>query len=177
MAGFSNIGEPGYQLSPPLVGAQGGSPGFVNLSVPNRTRQYSPYFNPSQYQMPNQADTSGQHEMNVYMAQNGMGDTGQQRNPGLADYGFSAEDWNNITRFLSNPLSNQNIAGYQGISNRLGNMTNQNPQFGLWNPQQRQQFASDMPIRLASGFGQVPAPILQNWSLSYPSSQTSNMRF
>lgn len=177
MAGFSNIGESGYQLQPPTLGTPFGSPGFTNLSIPHPVRQYSPYYSPEQSSMSNAADTGEQHRMNIYLAQNGLGDTGQANIPGYSDYGFSPEDWNNITRFLSNPLSNQNIAGYQGLTNRLGNVANTNPQFSLWSPAQRSQWSRDMPIRTVSGFGAVPAPILQNWGLAYPPSSTSNLRF
>src|SRR5215471_10925269 len=174
MAGFSNIGEPGYTISPPTLGTPRASPGFVNTAIPHPMRNYAGYFQPGQYAMQGAADENEQHRMNIYLAQNGLGDTGQQKLPGYSEYGFSPEDWNNITRFLSNPLSNQNIAGYQGISNRLLNTANTNPQFSLWSPAQRQQWARDMPIRTVSGFGAVPAPILQNWGLAYPTSGASN---
>lgn len=176
MAGYSQIGEPNYALNPPLLGGAQGSPGYLPLSIPSRIRNYSPYFNPSMYQMPSQGDNSGQHQMNIYLAKNGIGQSGQQSLPGYSEYGFSPEDWDNITRYLSNPLSNQNVAGYMGIVNRLNNVANTNPQFGLWSPQQRQQWSTDMPIRTVSGFGQVPAPILQNWGLAYPYNNASNLR-
>lgn len=177
MAGFANIGEPNYRLSPSIVGPQVGSQGFAGINIPRQTREYSPYFNPQQYRMPNSADTSGQHEANVYMAQMGMPETGQQRNAGLADYGFSAEDWANVNRYLSNPQSPQNVAGYMNIRNRLQNQADTNPQFGTWLPEQRQQWATDFPLRMASGFSLVPPPILQQWPLAYPSSQTGNLRY
>ena len=176
MAGFSNIGEPGYQLQPPTLSSATGSPGYTNIGISRPIRQYSPYFNPSQYQMPNQADTSPEHHMNIYMAKTGVGDTGQTKMPGYAEYGFSPEDWDHITRYLTNPLDTNNMSNYMGISNRLTNLTNTNSQFANWQPEQREAWAKDFPIRMASGFGYVPAPILQNWGLPFPYNNAPNMR-
>jgi len=177
MAGFSNIGEPGYQLSPSIVGPATGGTGYAGLSINRPTREVSPYFNPNQYQMPGQADNSAQHQANVYMGQMGLGETGQQRTPGLADYGFSAEDWNNINRYMSNPQNPQNVAGYMNIRNRLQGQANINPQFSTWLPEQRTQWATDFPIRMGAGYGTIPPPILQNWGLAYPSNLQPNLRY
>lgn len=176
MAGFSNIGEPGYQLQAPTLGSSIGSSGYTNIGIARPTRQYSPYFSPEQYRMPMQADTSPEHQMNIYLAKNGLADTGQQKLPGYSEYGFSPEDWDNITRFLSNPLSDQNITNYQGISNRLRGLSDTNPQMANWQPEQRDAFSRDFPIRMMSGFGHVPAPILQNWGLPYPYNNAGNLR-
>lgn len=177
MAGFSNIGEPGYRIAPPIVSPESGSQGYLGIGINRPVRDVSPYFNPSQYRMPDSADASQQHQANVYMSQMGVGDTGQQRNQGLADYGFSPEDWANINRYLSNPQNPQNVAGYMNIRNRLQGVAGQNQQFSTWLPSQRDQWATDFPIRMASGFNTVPPPVLQNWGLAYPSSQTGNLRF
>lgn len=177
MAGFSNIGEAGYQIAPPTLGPQLGSTGYVPINIPHPIRNYAGYFQPSQYQMGNSADTSAQHEANVYMGQSGIGQTGQNIPAGLPNYGFSAEDWVNINKFLSNPLSQENTTNYNAIVNRLKNVANTGSQFAGWTPTQRQQWATDFPQRISSGFGTVPAPILQNWGLAYPSSKTSNLRF
>lgn len=177
MAGFANIGEQGYQLSPSLVGPQSGSSGYTGIGINRPTREYSPYFSPNQYRMSDAADNSGQHQANVYMSQMGVGETGQQRTPGLADYGFSAEDWANVQRYMSNPQNPTNVQGYMNIRNRLQTQANTNPQFSTWLPSQRTQWATDFPIRVASGYNLVPPPVLQNWGLPYPSSQTGNIRF
>jgi hypothetical protein len=177
MAGFSNIGEPGYQLSPSIVGPSTGGQGYAGISVNRPTRQVSPYFSPGQYQMPNAADTSAEHRANVFMAQNGVGDTYQQRTPGLADYGFSAEDWANVNRYMTNPQNPQNVQGYMNIRNRLNVLAMNSPQFSTWLPEQKGQFATDFPIRMAAGYGLVPPPILQTWGLPYPSSQQPNLRY
>lgn len=177
MAGFANIGEPGYRLSPGLVGPQSGSPGFAGVSIPRVPRVNSPYLNPSMYNLGVGSDTSAEHQGNVYMAQMGLPETGQQRTAGLADYGFSAEDWANINRYLTNPQNVGNVQNYMNIRNRLQGQANTNPQMGSWLPEQRTQWATDFPIRMASGYGTVPPPVLQQWGIPYPTSQTSNLRY
>jgi hypothetical protein len=176
MAGFSQIGPGGFSINPPLMSSPQRSPDALNLSVRRERSQVSSFLNPYEFRGFNTgADESGQHGANVYMAKNGLGDTGQTRNPGYADYGFSPEDYDNITRYLSNPFNNQNVGNYMGITQRLRNQADTNPQFGSFTPQMRQQWSTDFPLQLASGFNLVPPPILQNWNI--PVGTAPNIRF
>jgi hypothetical protein len=168
LAGFSQIGGPNvsYGINPPTLSNPISSPaGYLPLQLSGRpTKQAGFYDTADSYA--SGADTSPWHQANVYMKRMGMGDQlGSNIAPNLPQYGLSYNDWQDVNRFASNPLSQQNVDAYQGITNRFGNMLNQNPQFGMWNPQERTQFATDAPLRLGAGYNVIPPPILQNWNI------------
>ncbi|SRR6266576_4272796 len=177
MAGFSQVGEPNYAINPPSLSSPYGSSGYLGLPVSRARRNYSPYFNnPNEGYNPG-AENTAQHQANVYMSQMGMGNVGAPEQTGYSNYGFSPEDWANINRFLSNPQNQSNVTNYNNITGRLGQNMQTNPTFANWLPEQKQQFQIDAPIRLASGFQNVPAPILQNWGLAFPSGGAGNLRY
>jgi hypothetical protein len=123
------------------------------------------------------ADTSGEHAANVDLARANVGDVGggdfgQGTSP---SYGFSPEDYNNIYRYMVDPLNSGNVSNYMGIVNRLKGVAGSNSQFSQWGQPARDTWATNMPLYLTSAYGLMPAPILQNWNI--PQSNIPNMRF
>jgi hypothetical protein len=175
MAGFAQIGEPGFRISPPLLGASAGSTGYLGLPISRPRRGYASFYDPTQYSYNTGADTSQEHSANVYLKQMGIGDLYSQQDQTLPQYGFSAEDWTNLNRYLSNPLDQNNVNSYMGLVNRTNQNINQNPGFSRYTPDMRAQFARDMPIRVGAGYNIPPPAVLQNWALPYPS--IPGMRF
>jgi hypothetical protein len=168
MAGFSSFGESGYQLSPPMLGGSQGPGGYLGLSIIRPRRGYASYMDPSQYSYNPGADDSEQHKANVYMQQQGLGQMGGQFDPTMPNYGFTPEDWNNVNRYISNPQNAQNTQNYLGITNRVSQNVNSNPQMASWLQPQKDQFSRDFPQRLGSAYNTLPPPPLQQLPIAYP---------
>lgn len=178
MAGFSQIGPGGFSINPPLMSRPFQSPQTLPLGIDRQRTQQSPFFNPNEHRGFNTGgDDSNQHLANVYLGKSGLGETGQDNSQlkGYPGYGFTPEDYDNITRYLNNPLNSQNVGNYMGIANRLSSMTNTNPQFSQWGADTRRKWSTDFPLGLASGFNLVPPPVLQSWNI--PIGTAPNIRY
>jgi len=179
MAGFSNIGVPGFTINPPLVSRPSLSPQALGLSIIRPQRNPAGFFNLYENRGFNTgADQSNQHAANVYMQQMGYGDVGQDKSAfggTMPSYGFTPEDYNRITRFLANPMNQGNVNDYMGIVNRLKAITGTNPQFSMWDQTSRDQWARNFPLNLGSAFGTIPPPVLQSQHI--PVTNDSNLRF
>jgi len=155
------------------------SPESLGLSIIRPQRTPAAFFNQYENRGFNPgADQSGQHLANVFMEQSGLGDVGQDRSWAqgtMPSYGFSPTDYNNVNRFLANPLNQGNVDAYMGLVNRLKSVTQTNPQFTMWPQQIRNQWANDYPTQIGAGFGTIPPPILQ--SQNVPGARDSGLRF
>lgn len=171
MAGFSNLGSPGFNISPPLLTKQTSPPGSLPLGVNRRRSNPSPYYNLfEQSRTYSQGgDNSNLHQANVYAGKQGIGNTGADWGStgagGYPQYGFSPEDYDVISRYMSNPQNQANVDAYMKIVGRMTNMTQTNPQFSQWLPEQKQNWAKDFPMQLAGGFNMIPPPILTDWGI------------
>lgn len=161
MAGFAQLGSPGFSISPPRLTPTVPGASFNKLAVPAPPRENAGFYDPTSGVASSQIDDSALHRGNVFLSQAGLGRLGNNASTASDPYGFSPEDLNAITRFVANPLDPTGISNYRNLVNRIrGNIG------GLsgFTPTQYNQFTNDLPIRFASGFNILPPTVLQNFA-------------
>lgn len=169
MAGFPNIGEAGFRVAPPRVQQLGGPSGYLsNFNVPSRPTDYADFYK-EMSSVGAGADTTAEHMANVFMARSGLGNTGvNQWSPSDSPYGFSAQDFNDVRQFMTNPLNQGNVNKYKGLVDRISPFMKASGQFDMFTDSQFKTTMNDIPQRLGVGYGLVPPPVLQNIGIPLP---------
>jgi hypothetical protein len=171
--GSGQFSVPGYGIQPPRV-SNPFNVDAMNLGAGQRPSQRAFGYNSAASEYAPGPDTSGQHQANVAMAQQGFGDMYNQGDiPGYSSYGFSPNTWQMMNRFLVDPLGQyngqSNTGQYNDFMNGIQSFMNNNPYFSQYDDQMRQQFVSDMPQRFGSAYGAIPPAVTQNIGVGVPS--------
>lgn len=163
-AGSGQSSPSGFGTQPPRLSTPF-NVGALSLGAGQRPDPQSDIWNRSANVYTPGPDTSGQHLANVMMAQQGYGDLGlRDQTPGTSysGYGFSPQSWGDISRYVGNPQNQGNVDAYKNIMDIIHQSMGGNPMFSGWQPEQMQQFYTDMPLRYGAAFNIFPPEMLQN---------------
>lgn len=173
--GSGQIGPAGYGIQPPHV-SNSFNVGGLGLEGASRPQHPANVYGGSANVYTPGADTSAEHMANVFMAQQGYGDLGLRgtdQGTSYSGYGFGPNTWQDIYRYISNPMGQQadgrtNINRYQDIMNTIQSHMNGNPAFADWLPEALTEFYTNMPLRMASAYNLMPAQVLQQIGIGVP---------